>query len=62
MNVLEKGMEKMTKDPEFIKDCAGINHMVKFVPGKTVMQKIPAKMAIIRDIMKDMAQAQSQAK
>ena len=52
----------MTKDPEFVKDCAGINHMVKFVPGKTVMEKIPAKMAIVREIMKDMAQGPAPAK
>jgi tripartite-type tricarboxylate transporter receptor subunit TctC len=55
VDALEKAMEKMTKDPEFAKDCATINHMVKFVPGKTVMEKIPAKMAIVREIMKDMA-------
>ncbi|HEX2964635.1 MAG TPA: tripartite tricarboxylate transporter substrate binding protein [Syntrophorhabdaceae bacterium] len=54
MNILQAGIEKMTKDPAFLKDEAGINQMVKFVPGKTVMSRIPAKMNIVREIMKDM--------
>jgi tripartite-type tricarboxylate transporter receptor subunit TctC len=58
VNALEKAIEKMTRDPEFIKDAAGINHMVSYVPGKTVMQKkIPAKMKVVREIMKEMSSA-----
>ncbi len=56
MAILEKGIEKMTKDPEFLKEEARINQMVKFVPGKTVQDRIPAKMNLVREIMKDMGQ------
>jgi tripartite-type tricarboxylate transporter receptor subunit TctC len=55
---LEKAMEKASKDPEYIKTIQGYNQMVSFAPGKLVMEKkIPVKMAIVRDILKDTAPA-----
>jgi tripartite-type tricarboxylate transporter receptor subunit TctC len=51
---LQAALEKASKDPEFIKEEATISHYVEFVPGKTAMeQSIPKKMAIVKDIMKD---------
>jgi tripartite-type tricarboxylate transporter receptor subunit TctC len=54
VSTLEKALEKASKDPEFIKDVASMNQMVNFVPGKVVMeQRMPKKMAIVKEIMKD---------
>ncbi|HVN94827.1 MAG TPA: tripartite tricarboxylate transporter substrate binding protein [Syntrophorhabdaceae bacterium] len=54
MDILEKTLEKMTKDPEFISETMRINQMVSFVPGKVVMeQRIPKKMELVRSIMKE---------
>jgi tripartite-type tricarboxylate transporter receptor subunit TctC len=58
VNTLEKAMEKMTKDPGFVKDCATIGHMVNFASGKTIMKKtLPTKMNIVKDILNETAQA-----
>lgn len=46
--------EEASRDREFIKEEATINHHVDFVPGKIVMeQRVPKKMAIVKDIVKD---------
>lgn len=57
VNALEKAMEKISKDPEFAKEVALMNDIVQFVPGKIIMQKLPAKMNLFRQILKDSAQA-----
>lgn len=57
VNALEKAMEKMSKDPEFAKEVALMNDIVHFVPGKVIMQKLPAKMNLFRQILKDSAPA-----
>jgi tripartite-type tricarboxylate transporter receptor subunit TctC len=55
MDTIEKAMEKMCKDPEFVSEVTTkLNQKVQFVPGKVVMEKnLPAKIKIIKDIMKD---------
>jgi tripartite-type tricarboxylate transporter receptor subunit TctC len=53
INTLEKALEKMSKEPEYIKEIEKLNQVPVFVPGKTVMQKLPVKMGIVRDILKD---------
>ena len=54
MAALLSALEKASKDPEFKKEETAINQCVSFLPGKTVMeQKIPKKMAIVKEIMKD---------
>jgi tripartite-type tricarboxylate transporter receptor subunit TctC len=51
---IQGALEKACKDPEFIKEEATISHYVEFVPGKVAMeQTIPKKMAIVKEIMKD---------
>jgi tripartite-type tricarboxylate transporter receptor subunit TctC len=57
INTLENTLEKMSKDPEYIKEVQKLNQVPSFVPGKIVMQKIPVKMGIVGDIMKDTAPA-----
>jgi tripartite-type tricarboxylate transporter receptor subunit TctC len=52
MDVLEKTMEKMAKDPEFIKECAKFNQMVQFVPSKVVSEGLPKRMELLRQLMK----------
>jgi tripartite-type tricarboxylate transporter receptor subunit TctC len=54
MDILEAGLEKASKDPEFIKETEKLHQVVSFVPGKVVMeQKIPKKMAIIKAILQE---------
>jgi tripartite-type tricarboxylate transporter receptor subunit TctC len=54
VSALEMALERASKDPDFIKDVLAMNQMVQFVPGKVVMeQKMPTKMAIVKEIMKD---------
>ncbi len=53
-DVLEAGLEKASKDPEFVKETEKINQMVSFLPGRVVMeQKIPKKMAIIKGLLEE---------
>jgi tripartite-type tricarboxylate transporter receptor subunit TctC len=52
IQLLEKTMEKISKDPEFQNDTRKINQMPKFVSGKTIMEeRIPQKMNLIKAIM-----------
>lgn len=47
-------LEEASRDREFVKEEATISHYVEFVPGKVAMEeKAPKKMAIVKDIMKD---------
>jgi tripartite-type tricarboxylate transporter receptor subunit TctC len=58
VKVLERAMEDITKDPEFIKEFRASNMKVKFVDGTTLMQKIlPEKNSRIQAIMKETGQA-----
>jgi tripartite-type tricarboxylate transporter receptor subunit TctC len=52
MDVLERAVEKMTKDPEFIKECQRLNQMVAFVPGKAAKETLPKRMELLRQSMK----------
>jgi tripartite-type tricarboxylate transporter receptor subunit TctC len=52
LDILERTVEKMTKDPEFIKECQKLNTMVQFIPGKVVNEGRPQKMEAIRQILK----------
>lgn len=52
--ILEQAMEKVTKDPEFIKEVISNNMQVKFIDSKTLTQKVlPEKNARIQAVMKD---------
>jgi tripartite-type tricarboxylate transporter receptor subunit TctC len=58
INALEAAMEKMSRDPEYLKGIAQLNQVAKFVPGKIIMEnRIPQKMKLVADIMKDTAPA-----
>jgi tripartite-type tricarboxylate transporter receptor subunit TctC len=57
INALEGALEKMSKEPEYLKEVEKLNQVAAFVPGKVVMQKLPVKMDLVRDIMKDTAPA-----
>jgi tripartite-type tricarboxylate transporter receptor subunit TctC len=57
INALEGALEKMSKEPEYLKEVEKLNQVAAFVPGKVIMQKLPGKMSIVRDIMKDTAPA-----
>jgi tripartite-type tricarboxylate transporter receptor subunit TctC len=58
VKLLERTMENITKDPEFIKEFRANNMKVKFVDGATLMQKVlPEKNARIEAIMKETGQA-----
>jgi tripartite-type tricarboxylate transporter receptor subunit TctC len=52
-DIIEKGLEKASKDPEFIKEAQALNQMVSFLPGKAVMDRMPKKMALVKEIMQD---------
>jgi len=52
--VLERAMEQVTKDPEFIKEVRANNMQVKFIDSKTLNQKVlPVKNARIEAVMKE---------
>jgi len=55
IQILEKTMEKVSKDPDFQNDTRKIlNQMPSFVPGNIVMEKkIPQKMILIKAIMQE---------
>ena len=55
IHILEKAVEKMTKDPEFLEDSKTKLAMItEFVPSKIVMEeRIPKKMAIVKEVMKE---------
>jgi tripartite-type tricarboxylate transporter receptor subunit TctC len=53
IQTLEKTFETMSKNPEFIADCAKINQKSSFVPGKIAMEKAKKKMEIMKIIMAD---------
>lgn len=55
INALEGALEKMSKEPEYLKEVEKLNQVAAFVPGKVIMQKVPVKMGIVKDIMKDTA-------
>jgi tripartite-type tricarboxylate transporter receptor subunit TctC len=57
ISALEGALEKMSKEPEYLKEVEKLNQVAAFVPGKVVMQRLPVKMGIVRDIMKDTAPA-----
>ena len=58
IQLLEKTLEKISKDPEFQNDTRKINQMPKFVSGKTVMEeKIPLKMKLMKEILQSTAPA-----
>jgi tripartite-type tricarboxylate transporter receptor subunit TctC len=53
-NVLERAMEQVTKDPEFIKEVRANNMQVKFIDSKTLNQKVlPVKNARIEAVMRE---------
>jgi tripartite-type tricarboxylate transporter receptor subunit TctC len=52
MDVLEKTFEKITQDPEFIKESMTLNQMVNFVPGKVVKERMLKRMELTRTVMK----------
>ena len=54
IQLLEKTLEKISRDPEFQNDTRKINQMPKFESGKTVMEeKIPLKMKLMKEIMQE---------
>lgn len=54
VKVLERAMEQITKDPEFIKEVRSNNMQVKFIDGKTLTEKVlPEKNARIEAVMKE---------
>ncbi len=55
IHILEVGIEKMTKDPQFLEESKTKLAMVpQFIPSKIVMEeKIPKNMAIAKDVMKE---------
>jgi tripartite-type tricarboxylate transporter receptor subunit TctC len=57
IRTLEGALEKMSKEPEYLKEVEKLNQVAAFVPGKAIMQKIPVKMKLVGDIMKDTAPA-----
>lgn len=53
-DALENALEKMTKDPEFVKEIGTkLHQVVKFAPGKVVEQRMSGKMALMKAIMQD---------
>jgi tripartite-type tricarboxylate transporter receptor subunit TctC len=52
VDVLEKALEKMSKDPEFIKEEAKFNQMIQFIPSKVVKEGLPKRMELLRRLMK----------
>jgi tripartite-type tricarboxylate transporter receptor subunit TctC len=52
VDVLERTMEKMSKDPEFIKEEVKFNQAVQFVPSKVVKESLPKRMELLRQLMK----------
>jgi len=57
INALEGALEKMSREPEYLKEVEKLNQVAAFVPGKVIMQKLPVKMGLVRDILKDTAPA-----
>ena len=57
IQIIERAMETISKDPEFINETKKLNQMVSFAPGKVVMEeKIPKKVALIKTIMQETGQ------
>jgi tripartite-type tricarboxylate transporter receptor subunit TctC len=56
VHVIEKTVEKMCADPEFIDEAkTKMGQVVEYVSSGTVMEKnIPKKIGIVKDILKDM--------
>jgi tripartite-type tricarboxylate transporter receptor subunit TctC len=55
LQVLEKAMETISKDPEFINELSKNNFKASFLSGKTVMEeKIPVKMSLIKGILQSL--------
>jgi tripartite-type tricarboxylate transporter receptor subunit TctC len=52
MDALEKAVEKMTKDPQFIKECRRLSQMVAFIPGRVAKETLPKRMELLRQTMK----------
>jgi tripartite-type tricarboxylate transporter receptor subunit TctC len=54
VEVLQKAMAKICKDPAFIAEHKRNRSAVRYVDGKTVMEKrIPAKIPVLKEIMKE---------
>jgi tripartite-type tricarboxylate transporter receptor subunit TctC len=53
VQTLEKTFEQMSKNPEFMADCAKINQKASFVPGKIAMEKAKKKMELMKAILAD---------
>jgi tripartite-type tricarboxylate transporter receptor subunit TctC len=52
LQTIERGAEKMTKDPEYIGELKKLYMRPAFIDGNTVMQKkLPEKMALIKAIL-----------
>jgi tripartite-type tricarboxylate transporter receptor subunit TctC len=51
VDILEKTLEKISKDPEFINDLKKIHSFPCFVDGKTLQQRIPARITQIKPIL-----------
>ncbi len=53
MEILEKALEKITKEADFISELKKLGMMVSFVPGDKVMETLPKKIGTVREIMKE---------
>ncbi len=53
IEILEKTLENITKEPEFIAELRKLGMMVSFVPGDKVTETLPKKIATVREIMKE---------
>ena len=54
VEVLEKTLEKASKDPEFINDLKKLYAYSCFVDGKTIQQRIPVRQAQIKPILQSL--------
>ncbi|HVN94828.1 MAG TPA: tripartite tricarboxylate transporter substrate binding protein [Syntrophorhabdaceae bacterium] len=58
VTVLERAIENISKDPEFVNELMRNNFRASFAPGKVVMeQKIPKKLTLIKAILQTAAPA-----
>jgi tripartite-type tricarboxylate transporter receptor subunit TctC len=57
IKTLETAIEKICKDQNFVNEMAKNNFRVTFAPGKTVMDRIPKKVTLIKSILQTTAPA-----
>jgi len=53
IELLEKTLEKITKESEFMAELKKLGMMVSFIPGDKVMETLPKKIETVREIMKE---------